>query len=464
MQYIPVETLRIGPRQRKKRDPEKLANLRESILSKGLLHPPVVSIIVPKEHYELRTGERRTIVMQQLIAESLLFFHDGKLVPEGQIPVSFLHEMSEVELFEAEFEENMMREDLSWQDQAAALAELHRLRSLQNDQQTVIATAREIEAKISTPENPKPLYTIRQDLAKALIVAPYLNDPMINKARTVEEASQAVLKREHEHFRAKLIAKQNATATITGVECSLIHGDSLKLMPDMDPEQFDLILSDPPYGQDANTDAYGDRTVIKHNYDDSPEHAWNVTKAIILEGWRLTKPKANLFLFINFKNWFRVAQLAAQMGWNVWPYPIIWQKSTAEGLAPWKRLGFARTYETIFWATKGQRGIDGPALDILTEGRVGRSEREHGAEKPLALIERLVSLATIPGERVFDPCAGSGTTLVASKRLRRASIGIEISDEYHSMALGRLADTKEGGGGVEQLQTTFEGMPLPPDL
>jgi site-specific DNA-methyltransferase (adenine-specific) len=463
MHLIPIETVNIGPRQRKKMDAAKLLELRDSILANGLFHPIVVSAAADGTYF-LRLGERRLTAIKTISQDRLLFYHDATIVPEGMVPATFLHEMTDVELFEAEFAENVIREDLSWQDRTQALAELHRMRTLQNPAQTVIATAREIQALTSTPSNPKPLFTIRSDLAAANIVAPHLDDPTVAKARSLAEAEQLILKREHDHFKAQLIAKTQIKARVAGIEATLVKGDALRLMPDLDPEQFDLILSDPPYGQGAHTDAYGSRTEVKHNYDDSPENARALLKAITIEGWRLTRPKANLFLFINFKNWFWLEQLASQMGWSVWQYPIIWQKSLAEGLTPWKRHGFARTYDTIFWATKGQRGIDGPALDILTEGRVGRNEREHGAEKPIPLLERIISLATIPGERVFDPCAGSGTTLIAAKRLRRASYGIEISQEYADAANLRLHATKEGSNEAAVEHTTITGLPLPPEL
>jgi site-specific DNA-methyltransferase (adenine-specific) len=43
------------------------------------------------------------------------------------------------------------------------------------------------------------------------------------------------------------------------------------------------------------------------------------------------------------------------------------------------------------------------------------------------------------GRRVLDPFAGSGTTLLAARRLGRTSIGIELSPEYAAMASSRLA-------------------------
>lgn len=75
--------------------------------------------------------------------------------------------------------------------------------------------------------------------------------------------------------------------------------------------------------------------------------------------------------------------------------------------------------------------------------KVHTTSDDHGmhiAQKPLELMELLVSLVTTEGQVVLDPFAGSGTTCLAAKRLNRHYIGIEIDPENVVIATKRLED------------------------
>lgn len=67
------------------------------------------------------------------------------------------------------------------------------------------------------------------------------------------------------------------------------------------------------------------------------------------------------------------------------------------------------------------------------------TEAMHPYQKPLSLIERLVRIYTYPGETIFDPFAGSGTTLKAAINCGRDAVGCEIDPEYYQSAVRRLS-------------------------
>jgi DNA modification methylase len=63
---------------------------------------------------------------------------------------------------------------------------------------------------------------------------------------------------------------------------------------------------------------------------------------------------------------------------------------------------------------------------------------EHPCQMPEAVLERIIQVASNPGDLVLDPFAGSGTTLAAAKKLGRRCVGIELSEDYAEGVRRRL--------------------------
>lgn len=131
----------------------------------------------------------------------------------------------------------------------------------------------------------------------------------------------------------------------------------------------------------------------------------------------------------------------------------------AERWAGWKVGNLAPLWEPVAWFFKPYRHT---ILDNVLENEVGgvniaeclidgrsptnvlRFDQEaggrvHETQKPLALIQYLIKLATREGQLVLDPFMGSGTTAVAARDLGRLFIGFEIQEEFWQTARERLA-------------------------
>src|SRR5262245_20223194 len=63
----------------------------------------------------------------------------------------------------------------------------------------------------------------------------------------------------------------------------------------------------------------------------------------------------------------------------------------------------------------------------------------HPCQMPEAVLERIIRVATNPGDLVLDPFAGSGTTLATAYRLDRRYVGVELSSQYADAIRERLA-------------------------
>ena len=67
----------------------------------------------------------------------------------------------------------------------------------------------------------------------------------------------------------------------------------------------------------------------------------------------------------------------------------------------------------------------------------------HPCQMPEAVLERIIRVATNPGEVVLAPFAGSGTTLATAYRLGRRYVGVELSPAYADAVRERLARLEE---------------------
>jgi len=63
----------------------------------------------------------------------------------------------------------------------------------------------------------------------------------------------------------------------------------------------------------------------------------------------------------------------------------------------------------------------------------------HPTQKPVELIARMVSNSSRPGELVYDPFSGSGSTILAAHQLGRIGYGVEIDPGYVAVTLERLS-------------------------
>ncbi len=434
---IPLTSILVGDRQRKTFDAIPLAELRESIIARGLIHP--ISVIAnPKiptdESWELVCGERRLKAITQIYEAGMTFSHGLEPVPPGMVPVVELTPAaSQLEKLYLEVEENEVRENFSWQDRDRALYTIHQLEIAKNPAQTYTDTAKKI-VEHGGSEGATSVERIRKKVRQASIVAEHLDDPAVAKARNSNEAFAIILAREEATINAERIRRKQSNIALTAPLIQVIKGDCEKVLPELEPNKFTLILTDPPYGAGAGAKGFRDRSVHHHNYEDTPEAAMKAIKFLLVEGWRLTKPVANIFIFSNIDHFPFFKSQCSAMGWTPFPVPIIWQKSLSEGLAPWGRNGPRRTYENIFYAQKGGRGLLNSPLDILSVKRVHRSERIYGAQKPIDLMMQLIECSTLPGESILDPYLGSGSTLAAAKRLGRIGIGVELDPQVADIA------------------------------
>lgn len=187
----------------------------------------------------------------------------------------------------------------------------------------------------------------------------------------------------------------------------IYHGDCREILPQLG--RFDLLLTDPPYGIDADRD----RNSQKNGWVDYGSTGWDKAPPSLetIEQCLAVCDKAVIW----GGNYF---SLRPSAGW------MVWNKGQRE---------FSLADGELAWTTEDK------ALRIFdySRGQALQDGRSHPTQKPLALMKwcigRMGAVCSL-----IDPFMGSGTTLVAAKDLGIIASGIELEERYCEIAANRL--------------------------
>jgi len=207
-------------------------------------------------------------------------------------------------------------------------------------------------------------------------------------------------------------------------------GDALGILRGWPAVFVDVVVTDPPYG---NNTSYGHaRTRIAG--DENPL----VGLLGISACYRLLKPNSTLYSFCDARHLGLIEHFVLRYTQYSIRDVLVWDKMRiAFG------HGFRRRHECIVVLEKGHpkyRDLSIP--NVLCYPRPSTAHHPHA--KPIELLGRLIETSTDEGDLVLDPFAGSGSTLVAAQRSGRHFLGIELDGEYAAVARRRME--AEAGG------------------
>lgn len=441
MRSIPASAIQIAPnRQRRTFTPARLHELRESIETHGLFHPLVVRM--EGDSHVLVAGERRLRAIADLRSLGGVLRHDGQEVPPDEVPIVLLGELDPLQRELAELSENVDREDLPWQERAAALARIAALREEMATAEGVAPpTVKDLAEEFFTPARDGFTGNSRAAVEATrmqLVVARHLDKPEVAAAKTVGEAYKVLKEQARRQHHVELA--ERVGPTLTAAKHTVLNCDSLVWLRGAPAESFDIILTDPPYGMGA--DEFGDgagKAHGEHGYEDSEDVFQDCLAVCTAEFIRIAKPQAHLYWFCDLDKFHSSRALFERSGWWVHRTPLVWSKPQATRV-PWPEHGPRRTYELILFAVKGKRTINLLAPDVLTfnpDKNLG-----HSAQKPVALFAELLRRSARPGDAVLDPFGGSGTLLPAAHSAKCYATVLERDPAAYGIALQRLENLK----------------------
>lgn len=419
---VHAEDIHVEDRQRKDFKAGPLQDLADSILRVGLIHAPVL-----RENFTLVVGERRLRALA--LTESRGAYQYGGVSYEyPEIPVHIVPYSDPKLLFEIELEENLRRVNLTAMEEASAIAKLHSVRLEENPQQTRKQTAAEVAEKQGKELNAND----EAKVAEALLVEQFKDDPEVQKAAKVSlrKAAKVAKKKMELEF---VHAIEGLTDLPPESMNSMYCGRAEEVMPGFADASFDILLFDPPYGIGA--DKFGEQAMdLGHQYEDDIMSAGTLIEDILREGLRILKPDAHVLMFCAYENFTIWSKLYEAIGYTVWPRPIIWFKGN-QAHAPVPDYGPRYSYECILFAWRGRRKINQLINDVLSFP--APRDKIHAAEKPSELLAALINFVARPGDRILDPCAGSGSIFAGGRGKEVFITGIELDANYYAIAKER---------------------------
>lgn len=451
MQHIEIAKIIVLPnRQRREFPPDRLMALQSSILAVGLQNPIVVRRPTVEEGGEdvilkviLVSGERRLRAVRDMNEFGEVVRYEGKPVEPGYIPATFDLELAPLPARKAELEENLRRENLTWQEESAALAEIAKV---EGELAEAAGAPQPSNAELAEEYLPPRRGGFEggeaqsEGVRRRIILAGHLSNPEVAKAKSVDEAF-GVLKRADDAARHAEMARV-VGASFSARDHTLLQGDCIALMAGMAGESFDVILTDPPYGIDAQDfgDAGGRLVSQTHGYSDVGGEAWETLMCeFARQSFRVAKAQAHAYVCCDIDKFHFLSNLMESFGWYVHRTPLINYKLDGSRV-PLPENGPQRKWEMVLYAIKGWRKVTRIYSDVI-ETR-GDENLAHGAQKPVELYANLLKRSVRPGDSVLDPFCGTGTVFVAAHGALVKATGIEISEVYAGIAAARLQGLK----------------------
>ena len=429
---IDISSINIASeRQRQDFDPEALTDLANSISTHGLLHPIVVRETALG--LVLVAGERRLRAMAIIHAIGDNVRHNGAQMAANHVPYITLGELDPISAEEAELDENLKRENLSWQEEASAISRLHTLRQKQAElagtTHSVTDTAREVR-----PDSDS-MSTSRAIVTSNLILAANLSNPAVQSAKTPKDAMKIL--RKQEETRSNQALAERVGKTFNSSVHELHHADCLVWLETCPKNTFDVILTDPPYGMNAQKfgDGAGRLENSEHHYDDSHKSWANLMNIFCTQIYLAAKPQAHAYIFCDIDNFHQLKWYMEEANWYVFRTPLINYKPRS-GRVPLPEHGPRRQYEICLYAIKGNKPVTAIYSDVIST--VLEENLTHGAQKPVELYIDLLRRSVRPGDVVLDAFAGTGTIFPAAHAMKCKAIGIEQSSEYYGISVSRL--------------------------
>lgn len=221
----------------------------------------------------------------------------------------------------------------------------------------------------------------------------------------------------------------------------IITGDALDVLILFPAESVDLIVTDPPYGIDYQSNRRKVKDKFAKLASDSDFEMRSMLRPFFLACYNALKPGCHLYCFCRWDTYPMFLELAQGQGFKV-KNCMVWVKDN-HGSGDLFGAYAPRHEFCIFLVKPGDqnRVLRGKRTsDVLFCPKIPSGKLLHPTQKPLRLVIPMIEKSSEPGDLVVDPFCGAGTTCKAARLLRRRFIGVEIDRSIAATARDNLQE------------------------
>ena len=210
-----------------------------------------------------------------------------------------------------------------------------------------------------------------------------------------------------------------------------------------------LIIADPPYNLGVNAYASnpswyidGDnkngesekagKEFFDTDKDFRPAEFMHFCSQMLVKEPKQPRKSPCMIVFCEFEQQFKYIELGKRYGFNHYINLVFRKNFSAQVLKANMKIVGNCEYGVLLYRDKLPKfNNEGRMIfNCIDWKRDNITPKIHPTQKPVPLLESLIRIFTDPGDVVIDPCAGSGTTLLAAANLDRRAYGFEIKKDF----------------------------------
>lgn len=218
---------------------------------------------------------------------------------------------------------------------------------------------------------------------------------------------------------------------------TLIHGDCLKAMWEMEKGSVDLVVTDPAYrtisggtgdgpGRPSGMLKKNDGKIFEHNNLEIVDWMSLLYKVL--------RDDAHCYVMTNKLNLVEMLNVSQAVGFKLHNL-LVWRKQNVTP-SRW----YMKNCEYTLFLRKGKAfAVNNPGSKTCHDFNNPVGNKVHPTEKPVDLMEFYVLNSSQPGEVVLDPFMGSGAVGLVCVNTDRKFLGIEVDEEYYNISVKRIS-------------------------